>query len=91
MTDASVCGKTRAGGYGMWVVSERGKMPYGGSFQDLVTDSYIAEIQAVINSLAVAINHGMVLKGDFVLIQVDNLDIQDGFLYCFFSKDGKIY
>ena len=85
MTDASVCGKTGAGGYGMWVVSERGKMPYGGSFQDLVADSYIAEIQAVINSLAVAVNHRMVLKGDFVLIQLDNL----GAISCLQGKPSK--
>ena len=77
MTDASVCSQTGAGGFGMWVVSERGKMPYGGSFQQLTSDSLIGELRAAVNSLAVSLNHKMIQNNDFVLIQLDNTSVVD--------------
>lgn len=72
MTDASLCGKHRVGGFGYWIASPRGKKAGGGILKGTVKDSYEAEFKAVANSLYIAIQHKLVHSGDNVLIQLDN-------------------
>ena len=72
MTDASVCGTTGASGYGFWCVCERAKLGGGGSFKAPLKDSYEAEYKAVVNALHECLLKGIILKGDTILIQVDN-------------------
>lgn len=72
MTDASVCGETRVGGYGFWVVSERGGLPGQGAFKHPTKDSLEGEMKGVVNSLAAALKTHVVEPGDKILIQLDN-------------------
>lgn len=72
MTDASVCDVEKVAGFGMWVVSKRGKLGYGDYIPKPICDSYIAEIEAAIHSLAVALVRGLIQKKDRVLVQLDN-------------------
>lgn len=79
MTDASHCQQTKAGGYGFWIASGRGKMPGGGSFKDNPRSSTAAEMMAVGNSLYMGIKNRLVQKGDTVLIQTDCLAVIQAF------------
>lgn len=72
MTDASICGETGVGGYGFWVVSQRGGLPGQGKFKTLTKDSLQGELKAVINSLSKAIKMDAIQYGDSILIQLDN-------------------
>lgn len=78
MTDASLCGEQRVGGYGYWIASQRGKEAGGGVFKGTINDSYEAEFKAVANTLHTAIQKGLVLSGDRVIIQLDN----SGVIHC---------
>lgn len=72
MTDASVCDVEKVAGFGMWVVSQRGKLGYGDFIPKPICDSYIGEIEATIHSLATALVRELIQKGDYVLVQLDN-------------------
>ncbi|EPH2574093.1 hypothetical protein LLH94_000788 [Acinetobacter baumannii] len=82
MTDASLCHKTGAAGFGYWCASDRGKRAGGNIIKGVVKDSYEAEFKGVANSLQASINAGLISKGDEVLIQVDN----EGVLFCLSGK-----
>lgn len=77
MTDASHCSETGAGGFGFWCVCERGKLAGGDMLKGFIADSYEAEMKGVANSLQTAINNGLILPRDTVLIQLDNLGVID--------------
>lgn len=75
MTDASHCPKWKAGGFGFWCASDRGKLPGGGPLAGEVKDSYEAEMKAVANAMHASIIAGLISTGDNVLIQLDNLGV----------------
>ena len=75
MTDASHCSETMAGGFGFWCASDRGKLSGGKPLQGKIKDSYEAEMKGVANALSIAIKSGIVLTGDKVLIQLDNIGV----------------
>lgn len=70
ITDASFCPNTLAGGYGVWVASNRGRGTFGGPLTG-TKDSGEAEAKAACNGLHHAITNGYVMRGDRVLIQLD--------------------
>lgn len=71
MCDASFCHDTKAGGFGYWIASGRGKKGGGGSFKIDCDNSENAETLAIVNSLYIACNEQLVQEGDRVLIQSD--------------------
>ena len=71
LADASHCPDTRAGGYGYWIASERGKKGGSGSFKGRVVNSTVAEMMAIANSLYEAVRHNLVLENDCILFQTD--------------------
>lgn len=85
MTDASLCHKTGAAGFGYWCASDRGKRAGGNIIKGVVKDSYEAEFKGVANSLQASINAGLIAEGDRVLVQLDNL----GVVNCINDKNNK--
>lgn len=75
MTDASHCPDSGAAGFGFWCASDRGKLAGGSAFRGAIKDSYEAEFKGVANSLKAAINAGLILNGDKVLIQLDCIGV----------------
>lgn len=71
IADASYCHETQAGGFGFWIASERGKYGGGGPFRKRCDGSAAAEMMAVVNAFAIAINRKTVQEGDHVLLQTD--------------------
>ena len=71
LADASHCPSTKAGGYGYWIASERGKRGGAGPFKDRVSNSTVAEMMAIANSLYEAVSHCLVLEKDVILFQTD--------------------
>lgn len=72
MVDGSFCPDTRAGGFGYWIASYRGKLGGGGPIKDLATNPTEVEMKAVCNALVVAMNEDLILTGDTVLVQTDS-------------------
>lgn len=70
--DASHCHKTLAAGYGIWVASDRGKQPFSGPIKG-AHDSQVAEVIAMSKGLFHALDNGLVVYGDQILIQTDCL------------------
>jgi ribonuclease HI len=71
-TDASICDKTGAGGWGYWVKG-RGRHAEGGNaFREPCENSNDAEIQAVANALAHCVGIGMIEVNTHVLVQCDS-------------------
>lgn len=75
MTDASLCLKTGMAGFGFWCVSDRGKLAGGNTLKGIIKDSHEAEMKGVANSLHITIKEKLILDGDVVLIQLDNLGV----------------
>lgn len=73
IADASHCPETKVAGYGFWIASGRGKFGGGGAMRSKVDNSTIAEMQAVVNSLWIALDKGFAQEGDEILIQTDCL------------------
>ncbi len=71
LADASHCPDTKAGGYGYWIASERGKKGGSGPFKGRIPNSTIAEMMAIANSLYDAVRHCLVLEKDVILFQTD--------------------
>ncbi len=71
IVDASWCPETKAGGYGFWIASNRGKVGGGHALNGAIESSTLAEMQAVCNALFIAKNEGYVFPGDEVLVQTD--------------------
>lgn len=74
MSDASRCPETGISGYGYWIASDRGKKGGGGAFKSNRVDSIeLAEIKAAVNAVFVAIRDGLLLSGDFLILQIDSM------------------
>lgn len=71
LADASHCPDTKAGGYGYWIASERGKKGGSGPFKGRIPNSTIAEMMAIANSLYDAVRHCLVQENDSILFQTD--------------------
>lgn len=71
IADASYDHPTRAGGFGYWAVSQRGRHSGGGPFKSLSRNSGIAEMMAVINGVHMAFVHQIAFPGDVILAQTD--------------------
>lgn len=73
-SDASVCVKTRAGGWGAWMIrSGHTAIEAGGQFHDLPKDSSDAEAMALCNALHHGLIMEMVRPGEVAMLQSDNL------------------
>ena len=71
IADASHCPETKAGGYGFWIASTRGKRGGCGPLKGLVETSTLAEMMAVANAIHQSLIHGLVEPNDSLLIQTD--------------------
>lgn len=71
LADASHCPDTKAGGYGFWIASQRGKKGGSGQFKGRVATSTLAEMMALANSLYEAVKSCLVIENDIVLFQTD--------------------
>ncbi|MDP9155328.1 MAG: hypothetical protein M3O74_13870 [Pseudomonadota bacterium] len=69
--DASYDHETRAGGFGCWSKSERGRHSGGGPFKSLARNSGIAEMMACLNAVHLAFVHKVAFPGDSILVQSD--------------------
>lgn len=74
IVDASWCDQTKAAGYGAWIKSERSGVAIGGSLTPGLSDSGLAEMSAVLESIQTSIKEQLVMAGDFLLIQTDNME-----------------
>jgi len=72
-TDASHCPNLKVGGWGMWAKSARGKVEFGGPLKKCLQNITEAELQAIVNGVYVALERGVALPGDTLLIQTDNI------------------
>lgn len=72
LTDASCSHLTGVGGYGFWIVSDRGSLAGGNHFKALLRDINTGEAQAIVNALLIALKKKLALTGDTVLIQTDS-------------------
>ena len=71
IADASHCPETKAGGYGFWIASARGKRGGSGPLKGLVQTSTLAEMMAVVNALHQGLKFKLVEYQDSILIQTD--------------------
>lgn len=71
IADASFCPEYRVAGYGYWIASERGRKAGGGAMRDLVNNSLVAEMMAVVNALHDGLKYELIMQGDEVLFQTD--------------------
>ncbi len=73
-SDASYCARTKAGGWGCWVKTDRASAVIkGGAFRDPPRDSLAAELMGIANALVVTRNAGW-LCGSWVMVQCDSLN-----------------
>jgi hypothetical protein len=72
-TDASFCDLTRAAGWAAWAQSERGRFFGGNAVQCGAANS--AEMQAAARGLRIALERGIFLAGDHVVLQTDSLHV----------------
>lgn len=73
MTDASHCPDSKVGGYGYWIVSERGRLKGGAEFKSTVKTVNHAEAMAIVNGMYCALMAGLVQDGDAILVQTDSM------------------
>lgn len=71
LADASHCPDTKAGGYGFWIASARGKKGGSGALKGEIVSSTLAEMMAVANAIHHAILEGLVQGHDVLLVQID--------------------
>lgn len=71
LADASHCPDTKAGGYGYWVASERGRKGGSGALKGKILTSTLAELMAVANAVYEGVSHGLIQPNDILLIQID--------------------
>jgi ribonuclease HI len=71
LSDASYCPETRAGGYGYYAVSERGRSHGGGPMKALRANSQDAEMCAAVNAVHFALKYGIAVPGDALVMQMD--------------------
>lgn len=75
-SDASVRKKTQTSSWGAWIKSERGMVKGGGRFREFVECTAVSEASAAVNAVALAIKNGVIMPGDTVLIQTDNVGVK---------------
>jgi len=80
LADASHCPQTKAGGYGFWIASARGKRGGGGQLKGKVDTSTLAEMMAIANAIHQGIVWGLIRSQDELLIQTDCQAAIDGFM-----------
>lgn len=71
LADASHCPDTKAGGYGYWIASARGKKGGSGVLNGKIMSSTLAEIMAIANAIYHGVKEGLVCGNDILLIQTD--------------------
>ncbi len=71
LADASHCPETKAGGYGYWIASARGKKGGSGALKGSISSSTLAEMMAIANAIHHAIKFGLVQAQDVLLVQTD--------------------
>lgn len=72
ITDASFCGKTKAGGWAAWIAYDKGaKGRHGGMFRSRPSNSGIAELHAALNGIWIAYQNG----ARDILVQTDCMSI----------------
>lgn len=71
LADASHCPDTKAGGYGYWIASARGKQGGSGILKGRITSSTLAEIMAIANAIYHGIKIGLICGNDILLVQTD--------------------
>lgn len=71
LADASHCPDTKAGGYGYWIASERGKKGGSGVLNGAIQSSTLAEMMAIANAIYHGVTNGLVQGHDILLIQTD--------------------
>jgi ribonuclease HI len=69
--DASFDPESRAGGFGYWSKSLRGRHTSGGPFKTLARNSGTAEMMAVLNAVHLTFVHQVAFPGDTILVQTD--------------------
>jgi ribonuclease HI len=69
--DASFDPETRAGGFGCWSKSLRGRHSGGAPFKSLARNNVVAEMMACLNAAHLAFVHLIAYPGDTILIQTD--------------------
>lgn len=77
MVDSSFCPDLNVGGYGHWIISNRGHRSGGGRFQKAPRSPHKAEMMGIVNSLYEAGRRGLARAGDNVLIQCDCIAAMD--------------
>lgn len=70
ISDGSWCQSSKSGGYGIWIVSNRGKLEIGGELNGYKS-STIVEVLAVANGLYHGIEKGIIYKSDHIVFQTD--------------------
>lgn len=71
LADASHCPDTKAGGYGYWIASARGKKGGSGVLNGQILSSTLAEMMAIANAIYCGIKEGLVCGNDVLLVQTD--------------------
>lgn len=71
LADASHCPDTKAGGYGYWIASERGRKGGSGPLKGKILTSTLAELMSVANAVYEGVSHGLIHPKDVLLIQID--------------------
>ena len=71
LADASHCPDTKAGGYGFWIASARGKKGGSGVLNGAIASSTLAEMMAIANAIHQGIKFGLVQGHDTLLVQTD--------------------
>lgn len=73
-TDAALCPRTGAAGWGAWLKGgERSSVSFGGPIAELLKSSSEAEARAAANAFAVARKRGLIEAGSVVMWQSDSL------------------
>lgn len=71
LADASHCPETKAGGYGYWIASARGKKGGSGALTGAIASSTLAEMMAIGNAIYHGVKSGLVQGHDILLVQTD--------------------
>lgn len=76
-TDAGLCPETHSSSWAAWCKSERGVSRSGGITKTKMPNSNAAESAAAVNGVYHAIASGIARRGDTILIQTDNSNVQN--------------
>lgn len=71
-TDASFCGKTKAGGYAFWIKGEKLAIKSSGGFKEDLLNSSDAEMKCIINAIASVLKRKHLLNCETIVINTDS-------------------